>query len=82
MLGLVILKVEARNNEKERAEGLYNFFFMYGKDQETRDFYHNLGNEFVEVPDEFRDKLDRTNFLKFVRKPTNEEIIRMLGGRC
>ena len=78
MLGLVILKIEARNNEKERAEGLYNFFFMYGKNQETRDFYHNLGDEFVEIPDKFRDKLDVTNFKHFVRKPTNQEIIKYL----
>ena len=81
MLGLVVLKVEAKNNAKEKAEGLYNFFFAYGRNDETRDFFHNLGNEqFVEVPDEFRDKLDRTNFKHFVRKPTNKEIIKMLGG--
>lgn len=78
MLGLVILKVEARNNEKERAEGLYNFFFVYGKNQETRDFYHNLGDKFIEIPDEFRDKLDVKNFKHFVRKPTKEEIIKYL----
>ena len=75
MLGLVILKIKGKNT-KTCVETLCNFFFMYGRDEETRDFFHNLGtNEFVEVPDEFRDKLDRTNFKHFVRKPTNEEII-------
>lgn len=76
MLGLVILRIEAKNNTKSCAETLCNFFFMYGRDEETRDFFHNLelGGEFIKVPDEFRDKLDRANFEHFVRKPTKEEI--------
>lgn len=80
MLGLVVLRIEAKNNTKEKAEMLYNFFFAYGRNDETRDFFHSLGSEFIEVPDKFRDKLDRTNFTHFVRKPTNKEIIKMLGG--
>lgn len=78
MLGLVILKVEAKNNTKECAEMLYNFFFAYGRSEEARDFFHNLGSKFVEVPDKFRDELDIANFTNFVRKPTNEEIIKYL----
>ena len=77
MLGLVVLRIEARNSN-QKAEGLYNFFFVYGKNQETRDFHRNLGSKFTEVPDEFRDRLDVTNFKHFVRKPTTKEIRRML----
>ena len=77
MFGLVVLRVEARNSN-QKAEGLHNFFFVYGRNQETRDFYYNLGSKFTEVPDEFRDRLDVTNFKHFVRKPTTKEIRRML----
>ena len=77
MLGLVVILKEARNSN-QKAEGLYNFFFVYGKNQETRDFYHNLGDEFIEIPDKFRDKLDVTNFKHFVRKPTKKEIVKYL----
>lgn len=75
MLGLVILRIKAKNTE-EKAEKLCNFFFMYGKHEKANDFFHNLetGGNFIKVPDEFRDKLDRTNFEHFVRKPTIEEI--------
>ena len=73
MFGLVVLRVEARNSN-QKAEGLHNFFFVYGRNQETRDFYYNLGSKFTEVPDEFRDRLDVINFRHFVRIPTKEEI--------
>lgn len=76
MSGLVILKVESNNpfGANETAEMLYDFFFAYGWSEEAKDFFNNLGNEFVEVPDKFRDKLDIINFKNFVRKPTNEEL--------
>lgn len=84
MLGLVILLKEARNDPKQKAEKLCNFFFMYGRHEKANDFFHNLdiGGEFIKVPDEFRDKLDRTNFEHFVRRPTIQEIkLRLTEGR-
>ncbi len=79
MLGLVVLKIEGKNTNI-CTEMLENFFFKYGRDDETRDFFHSLGSEFIEVPDKFRDKLDVKNFKNSVRKPTIKEIIKMLGG--
>lgn len=75
MLGLVILKIKGKNT-KQKAETLCNFHFMYGRHEKANDFFHNLdiGGDFIKVPDEFRDELDRTNFEHFVRKPTIEEI--------
>ena len=53
MLGLVVLRIEAKNNTKEKVETLCNFFFMYGKHEKANDFFRNLeiGGNFIKVPD-------------------------------